>query len=182
MKKFLFLVFIVFTTAAVAQDKKNSSDSRFHDDLLDHLQGTWKVNSVAHGFASTGTIKGAWVLNHQFFYLHFMGTDTIPWWQLPMEYVEYFGYNSRAKRYTIHGMSIEGDADPSDGFSYGYRDGNTLKTVAKAGGDTLMIQRLIWEPASRTWSIQSTASIDGKERSEIFLEMKLEAVNAPSKK
>ena len=177
MKKLFILLLLVLTgTEMFAQNKQDSSDGRFHDDLLDRLVGTWNVSAVAHGFSSTGVITGEWVLNHQFFYLHFMGKDTIPWWHMPMEYLQYFGYNTRAKRYTMHGLSIEGDADPSEGFGYAYRNGNELKTVAKMSPDTSVIQRFTWQPGTNTWSIKSTTEIGGKEGREVFLEMKLVAV------
>lgn len=182
MKKIFFLLLVAFiTNAAFSQDKKDSTDGRFHDDLFDRLVGTWKVSSVAHGFSSTGVITGKWILNHQFFHLQFKGKDTIPWWHMPMEYDEFIGYNRYAKRYTVHGISIEGDADPSEGFSYGYRNGNEFKTVAKFGSDTSMIQRFVWEPATGTWNIKSMEEIGGKE-GEIFLEMKLAALKPSGKK
>ncbi len=181
MKKFFFLLLMAsIANATLAQNTKDSTDGRFHDDLLDHLVGTWKVSSVAHGFPSTGVITAKWVLNHQFFHLHFKGNEIIPWWHMPMEYEEFFGYNLKAKRYTAHGMSIEGDADPSEGFAYGYRNGNELKTIAKTGSDTSMIQRFVWQPATATWMITSTMAIGEKEANEVFLEMKLVAASTAS--
>ncbi|MEO6733024.1 MAG: hypothetical protein ABIN01_17500 [Ferruginibacter sp.] len=183
MKKFFFLLLMAsLANPTFSQNTKDSVDDRFHDDLLDHLVGTWNVSAVAHGFSSTGVITASWVLNHQFFHLHFKGNDTIPWWHMPMEYEQFFGYNRFAKRYTSHGMSIEGDGDPSEGFAYGYRNGNELKTIAKFGSDTSVIQRFTWQPATSTWSIKSTAEIGGKEGNEVFLEMKLVAVKPSSKK
>lgn len=183
MKKIFFLLLMTwFANITFAQSTKDSSDGRFHDELFDHLVGTWNVSSIAHGFSSSGVITASWVLNHQFFHLHFKGNDTIPWWHMPMEYEEFVGYNHYAKRYTVHGMSIEGDADLSEGFSYGYRNGNEFKTIAKFASDTSMIQRFIWQPATGTWIIKSTAAIGEKEGNEVFLEMKLEAVKTSRKK
>ncbi len=42
--------------------------------------------------------------------------------------------------------------------------------------DTSVIQRVTWNPPSKTWNITSTAEIRGQELPEVFLEMKLEAV------
>jgi hypothetical protein len=177
MKKLFFLLLVIsITNTIIAQNTKDSADGRFHDDLLDHLVGTWNATSVAHDFSSTGVITAGWVLNHQFFHLHFKGNDTIPWWHMPMEFEEYFGYSRAKKRYSVHGMSIEGDADPSEGFGFAYRNGNEFKTVLKMSPDTSIIQRFTWQPATGTWSIQSKEEIGGKEGTEVFLEMKLEAV------
>jgi hypothetical protein len=172
---FLLLMAAFVTNVALSQNKKDSTDGRFHKDLFDRLEGTWKVSSVAHGFSSTGVITGKWILNHQFFQLHFKGNEIIPWWNMPMEYEEFIGYNHHKERYTVHGISIEGDADLSEGFCYGYRNGNEFKTIAKFSSDTSIIQRFLWEPATKTWNIKSTAEIGGKE-GEVFLEMKLVAL------
>ena len=91
-----------------------------------------------------------------------------------MEYYEYIGYNHYQKRYTVHGMSIEGDEDLSEGFGYGYRNGNEFKTVEKFGTDTNIVQYLFWHPENSSWNIQSRAEINGKE-GDIFLNMKLTA-------
>jgi hypothetical protein len=178
-KTFISIMLIVlsafFTSPTFAQATKDSADGRFHDDLLDHLVGNWKVTSVAHDFSSTGNINSAWVLNHQYLHIHFKGNEIIPWWHMPMEYEEFIGYNHNNKRYTVHGISIEGDADLSEGFSYGYRNGNEFKTIAKFSADTSIVQRFIWEPVSMSWNIQSRMEISGKE-GEVFLDMKLVAV------
>ena len=97
-----------------------------------------------------------------------------------MEYYAYIGYNHYQKRYAVHGMSIEGDEDLSEGFSYGYQNGNEFKTVAKFGADTNIVQRYFWEPVTNSWNIQSRPEINGK-KGDIFLDMKLTAANQKSK-
>ena len=77
-------------------------------------------------------------------------------------------------------MSIEGDEDISEGFSYGYRNGNDFKTVAKFGADTNVVQHFIWHPETNTWNIQSRPEINGKEE-EVFLDMKLRPASGSSK-
>ena len=78
-------------------------------------------------------------------------------------------------------MSIEGDEDLSEGFSYGYRNGNDFKTVAKFGADTNIIQHYTWHPATNTWNIRSVPEINGKE-GDVFLDMKLTAIKSSSNK
>jgi hypothetical protein len=175
MKQIYFLLIAVLLyVPSFAQNVKDTIDGRFHDDLLNHLVGTWGVTSTAHGSAFTADLDAKWVLNHQYLLIHLKSHEIIPWWHVQMEYYEYIGYNHYQKRYTIHGMSIEGDEDLSEGFCYGYRNGNEFKTVAKFGSDTLIVQRFTWEPVSGSWHIVSRPEIAGKE-GEVFLEMKLVA-------
>lgn len=176
--KVLFLLLTAFsiTTASFAQTKEDTTDDRFHDDLLDHLVGKWHDTAVAHGSTFTSEIDASWVLNHQYLLIHLKSNEVVPWWGVQMEYYEYIGYNHYKQRYTIHGMSIEGDEDLSEGFSYGYRNGNDFKNIAKFGADTNIVQHLIWQPESNIWLIQSRPEINGKE-GELFLDMKLTAAN-----
>ncbi|MBX2923961.1 MAG: hypothetical protein KF746_17310 [Chitinophagaceae bacterium] len=172
MKKLLLLLVKIFVVTTVFTQTKDTTDGRFHDDLLDHLVGNWHVTAVAHGSRFTSEMDARWILNHQYLLIHLKSNEVIPWWGVEMEYYQYIGYNRNKQRYTIHGMSIEGDADLSEGFFYGYRSGNEFKTVAKFSSDTSVVQRLIWQPDMNTWLIQSRPEINGKEGA-VFLEMKL---------
>ncbi len=177
---FLFLTAVIAITS-FAQNTADTTDHRFHDDLLDHLVGKWHDTATAHGSKFTSEIDASWVLNHQYLLIHLKSNEVVPWWHVQMEYYEYIGYNHYQQRYTVHGMSIEGDEDLSEGFSYGYRNGNDFKNIAKMSADTSVVQHLIWQPESNTWLIQSRAVINGKE-GEIFLDMKLVALKPSSSK
>lgn len=172
MKRLFILLTITFVVTIAFAQSKDTTDGRFHDDLLDHFVGKWHVTALAHGSRFTSEIDARWMLNHQYLLIHLKSNEVIPWWGVEMEYYQYIGYNRNKQRYTIHGMSIEGDADLSEGFFYGYRSGNEFKTVAKFSSDTSIVQRMIWQPGTNTWLIQSRAEISGKE-GEVFLEMKL---------
>ncbi len=175
----LFFLFAVFASNSFAQNAEGTIDGRFHDDLLNHLVGEWNDTAIAHGSTFTSHVDAKWVLNHQYLLIHLKSNEIIPWWHTEMEYYMYIGYNHHQKRYTVHGMSIEGDEDLSEGFMYGNRNGNTFKTVAKFGADTNIVQYYIWQPASNSWNIQSRDEIAGKE-GEVFLDMKLTAAKPSS--
>ncbi|HTI93034.1 MAG TPA: hypothetical protein VL727_20690 [Puia sp.] len=178
MKKiYLLLLTTSFYVASFAQAAEDTTDGRFHDDLLNHLAGNWNITSTAHGSSFTGVIEASWKLNHQFFHLHSKSNEVIPWWKVPMEYEVFIGYNHRTRRYVVHGVSIEGDADLSEGFGYGYRDGNEFKTVSRVGGDSIVTQRFIWQPSSGTWNIRSNLETGGK-IGDTFLEMWLVPVKS----
>ena len=141
MKRVYFLLMAaLIATISFAQSKEDTIDHRFHDGLLDHLVGEWNDTATAHGSVFTSQVEAKWVLNHQYLLIHLKSNEIIPWWHVPMEYYAYIGYNHYQKRYTIHGMSIEGDEDLSEGFSYGYRNGNDFKTIAKFGIDTSIVR------------------------------------------
>ena len=179
-------VYFLFITALLymplfAQTAEDTTDGRFHDDLLNHLVGKWDVTSIAHGSPFTSALEVDWVMNHQYIRIHLKSHEIIPWFHVQMEYEEFIGYNHSNKRYVVHGMSIRGNEDPSEGLSYAYRTGNEFKTVEKFAADSLIVQRFTWEPASGTWSIKSNWVIAGKE-GEVFLDMKLVAAKPSSNK
>ena len=176
----MIILFAFFSTSSFAQNTEDTTDRRFHDDLLDHLVGNWHDTATAHGHMFTTEVDVSWVLNHQYLLIHLKSNEVIPWWHVQMEYYEYIGYNHYQQRYTVHEMTIEGDEDPSEGFSYGFRNGNEFKTVSKIGVDSLIVQRFTWAPASGTWTIKSNWVIAGKE-GDVFLDMKLVAVKPSTK-
>ena len=174
---YALLITALICIPSFSQNAGDTADRGFHDDLLNHLVGGWDVKSVAHGFSSTATITAEWILNHQHIHLHFKGNDVIPWIGMPMEFDYFIGFNHNQNRYIVHGISVFGN-DDDEGFWYAYRNGNELKVIGKpiitSDSDTLNIQRLIWQPVTNTWSIQTRSGINGKE-GEVFLDMKLTA-------
>jgi len=184
MKHFQLLLLTAFVSiVTIAQTPEDTTDHRFHDDLLNHLVGKWNVTSIAHGFSSTAVINVEWILSHQHLHLHFKGNDVIPWIGTPMEFDYFIGYNRNNKRYVIHGVSVFGN-DDEDGFWYGYRNGNEIEILQNANpnahSDTINVQRLTWEPASNVWRIESRPKI-GEKEGEVFLDMKMEPVKSSKK-
>lgn len=167
----LYLVFNAITATGFCQTN-NTKDGRFHDDLLEHLVGKWHDTATAHGSVFTSEVEVKWVLNHQYLLLHLRSNEIVPWWGTEMEYYQYIGYNHKKNRYTIHGMSIEGDQDLSEGFSYGFKENDVVKTVAKFSDTKNIIQRYFWNASTDSWLIESRNEEDGVE-SEVFLNMKL---------
>jgi len=177
---FLFITTLI-SISSFAQNAEDTTDGRFHDDLLNHLAGNWDVATIAHGSPFTANLEADWVLNHQYLHIHFKSHEVIPWLYMQMEYEEFFGYNHSKKHYVVHEMIVFGDENPDEGFCYAYRTGNEIKTVQKYSSDSLIVQRLTWEPASGSWNIKSRWVIAGKE-GEIFLDMKLVAAKSSDSK
>ncbi len=170
----LIILSALLTSPIFAQSSVDTIKGQFHDDLLDHLVGKWSVTAIAHGFPGTAVIEAEWVLNHQFLHYHFMGNDTIPWINKPMEFEGFISYNHNNKRYVVLGASVFG-VDDFEGFCYAYRNGNELKLVQKENNETdpINIQRWTWEPTSNSWTIRSRPEIASGKEGEVFLDMKL---------
>ena len=74
---FLFISALI-TTATFAQNTEDTTDHRFHDDLLDHLVGNWHDTAIAHGHMFTSEVEASWVLNHQYLLIHLKGNEVVP--------------------------------------------------------------------------------------------------------
>src|ERR1051325_384241 len=100
MKRICSLCIVIFIAVSLfAQNTEDTTDHRFHDDLLNYLVGKWNVTAVAHGSTFTSKIEANWVLNHQYMLIHLKSNEVIPWWGVEMEYYEYIGYNHYKQLY-----------------------------------------------------------------------------------
>ncbi|SHG70636.1 hypothetical protein SAMN04488109_1490 [Chryseolinea serpens] len=170
----LLFVCSLIASVSLAQNDKDPADGLFHDDLLDHFVGQWTVSGTAHGkFFDHMKLDAEWIVNHQYFRIHMQGTEIVPWLGIPMEVWTYTGYNHKAKHYVVHEISVFGADDPNEGFCHAYRTGNELKVIHKfvTTADTVIVQRLIWEPAPGSWHMESRMEISGKE-GEPFLDLR----------
>ena len=183
MKQVYFLsIYALIYIPLSAQTSEDTTDGRFHDDLLNHLVGTWNVIATANGDSFTGTIKGEWVMCHQYFHIYEKTNEIIPWLHVPLEIEFYIGYNHVSKRYTVHELAVLGSDGPYEGFCYAYRKGNEIKLVKKCESDsnTITIQRFTWEPISGSWQSEMRQLINGNE-GETLVNQKLVAVKKSSK-
>ena len=161
----LIIVFLILAPCSFAQTTRDTTDNRFHDDLLDHMVGKWDVSATVHGQKFTLDREAEWVLNHQYLRIYEKSREIIPWLKVPFERTIFIGYNHRSERYLVYELTVHGGDGPiePEGFTYGVRTGNELKMVLK-GPEIVIYQTLTWEPASESWHFQGRRVIEGKEQ------------------
>ncbi len=178
--KHLYCLFIttLVTITSFAQNAEDTTDHRFHDDLLDHLVGKWDVNGIVHGMQFQHlSLEATWIMNHQYLQIHEKGTDTVPFIKMPWEAMFLIGYNHNSRRYVFYELSVRGVDEPYEGFSYASRSGNELKVSSKISSDEFIIQYFIWQPSSNSWHLESRIKKDGKE-GEPYLDLKAISANS----
>jgi hypothetical protein len=177
----LIILFLVLTPCSFAQTATDSTDKRFHDDLLDHMVGKWDVSATVHGQKFTLDREAEWVMNHQYLRIYEKSREVIPWLKVPFERTVFIGYNHRSKRYLVYELTVHGGDGPiePEGFSYGDRTGSELKVVLK-GPEIVVHQTFTWEPASESWRFQGRRVIEGKEQ-EPHVDQKAVRVKTSSK-
>lgn len=119
-----------------------------HDDLLDHLQGHWKVTGNIRAQPAEVDLTGEWVLNHQFLLMHEKGL-TVPPGQPAYEVNAYVGYDNTSDRYVVHWIDIYGGR-VSETLGFGTRAGNSLKLNFEYP-DGPFHNTMTWDPQAKTW-------------------------------
>ena len=142
---------LLLTLAAIPQNKPEPLDGvnrPFHDDLLDHLQGHWKVTGIIVGQKREMDLAAEWVLNHQFLFLDEKDATFIadkPGYEAHV----YIGYDNASNRYVIHWIDIFGGRF-SETLGYGTRAGNSIKFVFEYP-DGPFHNTFTWNPGDNSW-------------------------------
>ena len=165
MKQFyLLLISTLSFLTTFGQKAEDTTDGRFHDELLNNLVGKWTISGIAHGTAFQNlNLEAEWIMNHQYLQIHEKGTDTVPWLKMPWEAMFLIGYNFNDKRYVVYELNVRGVDEPYEGFSYATRSGNKFKISSKTGSNESINQYFIWEPASKSWHLETRLEKAGKE-------------------
>ena len=145
------LLILSCSMIAPAQTKPEPLDGPtkiFHDELLDHLQGKWKVTGTIAGHPAEMEITAEWVLNHQFLHVHEKGLSTgagRPEYEADV----YLGYDNTSDRYVAHWIDIYGGRF-SETLGYGMRSGNTVK-FNFVYPDGPFHNSFTWDAAGKSW-------------------------------
>jgi hypothetical protein len=145
---------IIFTSVVLLASAFASPQSLppWHDELVDHLAGTWKVEGDLTGRPSDHEeMQAEWVSNHSFLQMR-PKTDAESWdtWT--------FGYDSDSHRYVLYLFPLPGFDTPG----YGARDGNSIRFVVEYPGGGLHIT-FRWLPENGSWELsRERKSKDGK--------------------
>ena len=157
------IAFLLLALAATSQTKPEPLDGvnrPFHDNLLDHLQGRWKIAGVIVGQKREMDLTAEWVLNHQFLFLVEKDAATGAGKQGYEAHI-YIGYDNASDRYVIHWIDIFGGRF-SETLGYGTRAGNSIKFVFEYP-DGPFHNTFTWNLGEQSWHFfLEQKSSDGK--------------------
>jgi hypothetical protein len=100
----------------------------WHDELADHMTGTWKVAGNVMGHDAHHAVEAEWVLNHQFLRIHEKTDATASSSEHQYEANWYLGFDPVSERYVLHLLDVFG-ARFSETLGYGVRDGSSIRFV-----------------------------------------------------
>ncbi|HET7871218.1 MAG TPA: DUF1579 family protein [Terriglobales bacterium] len=150
MKTLSFALLAVALTA-LSQTKPEPLDGPnrpFHDDLLDNLQGKWKVTGTTMGKPREMELTSEWVLNHQFLLVHEKDAATVEG-KPPYDAHIYIGYDNTSERYVLHWLDVFGGR-VDETLGYGTRAGNSIKFIFEYP-DGPFHNTFTWNPETKTW-------------------------------
>ena len=100
----------------------------WHDDLVDHMVGIWKMEGPVMGRPAHHDVQAEWVLGHQFLRIHEITSPDAPPAERRYEATWFLGYDPVSERYVLHLMDVFG-ARFSETLGYGVREGNEIRFV-----------------------------------------------------
>lgn len=151
--KRLVLFVVGLVAVGLAQNKPapeplDGPNRIFHDELLDNLQGRWKVMGTIRGQPREMELSAEWVLNHQFLLVRERDMKAIEGKQ-PYEAQIYIGYDNASEHYVAHWIDIFGGRF-SETLGFGSRSGNGINFVFEYP-DGPFHNTFTWNPESKTW-------------------------------
>jgi hypothetical protein len=149
-KTLLLLMFVAATVFPQKPEPLDGPNRPLHDELLDNLQGQWKLTGTIVGHPGNAEMDAGWVLNHQFLKIHEKGSSVIPGRPL-YEAEVYIGYDNASERYVIHWIDIYGGRF-SETLGYGTRSGNTIKFIFEYP-DGPFHNTFTWNPETKSWRL-----------------------------
>lgn len=153
------LVVLALPGPTLADDPKASRGrAPLEDPFLQNLVGDWTISRQIRGTVVQNTMKGEWVLNHQFVRLHMRGPGQPP----SYEALVLVGFDPSRSRYVAHWCDDFGGqysavgygkrVDESVEFTFDYPDGPFYNTFT-------------WNAAAKTWRfLMQSEDAAGKRR------------------
>lgn len=122
--------FLILALGAVLASGLSTAQApeAWHDDFVDHMAGTWKIEGEVMGRPAHHEVQAEWVLNHQFLRLHEKTSSDAPAAESRYEATWFLGYDSVSERYVLHLLDVFGTRY-SETLGYGVRDGNAIRFV-----------------------------------------------------
>jgi hypothetical protein len=148
--RIIFACFLL-SLMAMPQSKPEPLDGinrPFHDDLLDHLAGRWKITGTIVGQQREMELTAEWVLNHQFLFLDEKDSTAVAGKPAYEAHI-YIGYDNASERYVIHWIDVFGGRF-SETLGYGTRAGNSIKFIFEYP-DGPFHNTFTWNPGDKSW-------------------------------
>ncbi len=149
--RFRVLELVVFFVSAIVTAQ---APPAWHDDLVDHMAGTWKMEGQVMGRPAHHEVQAEWVLNHQFLRIHEKTAADAPAAESRYESMWFLGYDPVSERYVLHLFDVFGTRF-SETLGYGSRDSDAIRFVFEyPDGPFRTVFRWLAEKDSWQWAME----------------------------
>ena len=145
----LTVCFSIVLLIALAHAPLAAQTPEWHDGLVDHMTGVWKLQGPVMGHLGHHDVEADWVLNHQFLRIHEKTSASAPSDEHSYEATWFLGYDRVSERYVLHLFDIFG-ARFSETLGYGTRDGDAIRFVFEYP-DGPFHTMFRWSPETGGW-------------------------------
>jgi hypothetical protein len=121
----------------------------WHDDLVNHLAGSWRIEGNVMGRSAHHDVQADWVLGHQFLRMTEKTSAGAPADERRYDAIWFLGYDAVSERYVLHLMDTFGGRF-SETLGYGTRDGNQIRFVFEYP-DGPFRNTYRWDATKGTW-------------------------------
>ena len=135
--------------AALSVVANGQRPAAWHDDFVEHIVGTWKLEGTVMGKPAHHIVKAEWMMNHQFVQIREQTAPDAPDNESRYDSLWYLGYDDVSDRYVLHLIDVFGGRF-SETLGFGTRNGNDLLFIFEYP-DGPFHNRWRWLPASQSW-------------------------------
>jgi hypothetical protein len=138
----LSALFVVVTAPAWGQQPT------FHDELLDHFAGHWRLEGTIAGKKTIHDVDAEWVIEHQYLRFHEVSKEMNPQGLPGYEATVYIGWDGTSSQYACVWLDTYGGLSPVS-LGNAKRDGNRLPFLFKEDGP--FHTTFTYRPESDSW-------------------------------
>jgi hypothetical protein len=158
MKKLLAVV--AFSLALSALAVSQAPQPTFHDELLDHFQGSWVLQGTIAGKETTHDLTNDWVLNHQYFRIHEVSREKNAQGNPAYEAMVILGWDPPTSRYFAIWLDVWGGFGKAT-VGYAPRSGDEIRFLFNDGKSDFHTT-FLYDRKADTWEWRMDNEENGK--------------------
>ncbi len=132
----------------------------FHDELLDHFQGSWVLPGIVAGKETTHDLTNDWVLNHQYFRIHEVSREKNAQGDPAYEAMVMMGWDQATSRYFAIWLDVWGGFGKAS-VGYAPRSGDEIRFLFNDGKSDFHTT-FHYDRKANTWELLMDNEENGK--------------------
>jgi len=132
----------------------------FHDELLDHFQGSWVLQGTIAGKETTHDITNDWVLNHQYLKIYEISREKNAQGDPAYEATVFLGWDQATSRYFAIWLDIWGGFSKAT-VGYAPRSGDEIRFLFDDGKSDFHTT-FLYDRKADTWEWRMDSEEKGK--------------------